>query len=124
PPAEYAVYNNAMTQADPKAKAAGLEQYLTQFPQTSVKEAVLETLMALYSNAPIGDAVKTLDTADRLLQVNPSNVKALYVETLLRKSQADAITDAAAKQATLDSAASYAQKGLVAPKPAGMSDAD
>ena len=124
PAAEYAVYNNAMTQSDPKAKAAGLEQYLTQFPQTSVKEAVLETLMALYSNAPIGDAVKTLDTADRLLQVNPGNIKALYVETLLRKSQADAITDAAAKQAALDSAASYAQKGLVAPKPAGMSDPD
>ena len=29
-----------------------------------------------------------------------------------------------AKQAALDSAASYAQKGLAAPKPACMSDAD
>lgn len=123
PAAEYAVYNNAMTQTDPKAKAAGLEQYLTQFPQTSVKEAVLETLMALYSAPPIGDAAKTLDTADRLLQVNPSSIKALYVETLLHKGQADSITDAAAKQAALDSAASYAQKGLTAPKPAGMDDA-
>src|SRR5436309_3362486 len=47
PAAEYAVYNNAMTQATPQAKAAGLEQYLTQFPQSSVKSTVLEGLMVL-----------------------------------------------------------------------------
>jgi hypothetical protein len=118
---EYAVYNNANTQTDPKAKAAAFEQYLTQFPQSAVKETVLETIMALYSTF---DAAKTLDAADRLLQVNPENIKALYAEALIRKSQADNLTDAAAKQAGLDAAASYAQKGLVAPKPACMSDAD
>ena len=120
--AEYAVYNNAMTQADPKAKVAALEQYLTQFPQSAVKETVLETAMALY--VAIGDAAKTLDAADRLLQVNPSSIKGLYAEALIRKTQADAVTDPAAKQAALDSAASYATKGLAAPKPACMSDAD
>jgi hypothetical protein len=118
---EYAVYNNAMTQTDPKAKAAGLEQYLTQFPQSAVKETVLETAMALYSTF---DAAKTLDAADRLLVVDPKNVKALYAEALIRKSQAGAITDPTAQQAALDSAASYAQKGLAAPKPACMSDTD
>ena len=45
--AEYAVYTNANTQTDPKAKAAALEQYLTQFPQSGVKVFTLETLMAL-----------------------------------------------------------------------------
>ncbi len=122
--AEYAIYNNAMTQTDPKAKAAALEAYLVAYPQTAVQETVLETVMALYSNPPIGDAAKTLDAADRLLRVNPSNIKALYAETLLRNAQAVAVTDAAAKQTALDSAASYATKGLAAPKPTCMSDAD
>jgi hypothetical protein len=110
-----------MTQTTPQAKAAGLEQYLTQFPQSAVKQTVLETLMALYSTF---DAAKTQDAADRLLQVDPTNIKALYAETLLRNSAAQALTDAAAKTAAMDTVASYAQKGLAAPKPKCMSDAD
>jgi tetratricopeptide (TPR) repeat protein len=121
PAPEYAVYNNAMTQTTPQAKAAGLEQYLTQFPQSAVKEAVLETLMSLYSTF---DAAKTQDAADRLLQVDPTDVNALYAETLLRNAQAGAITDLAAKQTAMDTVASYAQKGLAAPAPKCMSDAD
>lgn len=121
PAAEYAVYNNAMTQTTPQAKAAGLEQYLTQFPQSSVKATVLEALMSLYSTF---DAAKTQDAADRLLQVDPTSVKALYAETLLRNGAAGALTDAAAKQAAMDTVASYAQKGLNAPKPNCMTDAD
>jgi hypothetical protein len=121
PAAEYAVYNNAMTQTTPQTKAAGLEQYLTQYPQSAVKQTVLETIMALYAQF---DAAKTLDAADRLLQLDPTNIRGLYVEALVRKSQADAITDPAAKQAALDTAVGYAQKGLAAPKPKGLSDAD
>jgi hypothetical protein len=121
PAPEYAVYNNAMTQTTPQAKAAGLEQYLTQFPQSCVKETVLESIMVLDYQV---DATKALDPADRLLQLDPTNIKGLYVETLVRGAQAASITDPTAQQAALDSAASYGQKGLVAPKPAGMSDAD
>jgi hypothetical protein len=121
PAAEYAVYNNAMTQTDPKAKAAAFEAYLTQFPQSAVKETVLETLMALYSGF---DAAKTQDAADRLLQVDPTSVKALYAETALRTTAASALTDASAKQTAMDTVAGYAQKGLAAPKPKDMSDAD
>jgi hypothetical protein len=118
---EYAVYNNAMTQTDPQAKAAALDQYLTQFPQSAVKETVLETILALYAQT---NAAKAGDAADRLLVVDPNNITALYLETLIHKGQAGSLTDATAKQAALDSAASYAQKGLAAPKQACMSDAD
>jgi hypothetical protein len=121
PAAEFAVYNNAQTQATPQAKAAAFEAYLTQFPQSAVKESVIETLMALYSTF---DAAKTLDAADRLLQVDPTSGGALYAETLLRKAAADALTDATAKQAAMDTVASYAQKGLAAPKPKDKTDAD
>jgi hypothetical protein len=119
--AEYAAYNNAMTQAQPQAKAAAIEAYLTAYPQSAVKQDTLTTLMATYSQF---DAAKTLDAADRVLQLDPNNLQALTFEAYLRKTNADAVTDAAAKQTALDAAAGYAQKGLAAPKPAAMSDAD
>jgi hypothetical protein len=120
-PAEYNAYNSAITQTDPKAKAAALEAYLTAYPQSSVKAAVLEQLMLAYSAF---DPAKTLDAADRLLQVDPNNLRALTFETYFRLTGADAITDPAAKQTALDKAAEYAQKGLAVTKPADTSAAD
>ncbi|HEX3571556.1 MAG TPA: hypothetical protein VHU44_12105 [Acidobacteriaceae bacterium] len=120
-PAEYNAYNSAITQTDPKAKAAALEAYLTAYPQSSVKAAVLEQLMLAYSAF---DPAKTLDAADRLLQVDPNNLRALTFETYFRLTGADAITDPSAKQAALDKAAEYAQKGLAVTKPADTSAAD
>jgi tetratricopeptide (TPR) repeat protein len=115
PPAEYNAYNSAITQTDPKAKAAALEAYLTAYPQSSVKAAVLEQLMLAYSAF---DPTKTLDAADRLLQVDPNNLRALTFETYFR------LTAANGDQAALDKAADYAQKGLSASKPTEMSAAD
>jgi hypothetical protein len=120
-PAEYNAYNSAITQTDPKAKAAGLEAYLTAYPQSAVKAATLEQLMLAYSAF---DPAKTLDAADRLLQVDPNNLRALTFETYFRLTGADSITDPAAKQAALDKAADYAQKGLAATKPADMAATD
>src|SRR5260370_14542426 len=63
-PAEYNAYNSAITQTDPKAKAAALEAYLTAYPQSAVKAATLQPLMRAYSAfAP----AETLAAADRLL---------------------------------------------------------
>jgi hypothetical protein len=120
-PAEYNAYNSAITQATPQTKAPALEAYLAAYPQSSVKESTLEQLMLAYAAF---DPAKSLDAADRLLQVNPNNLRALTFETYFRLSGADAITDPTAKQAALDKAAEYAQKGLAAPKPADMSAAD
>src|ERR1700678_2787231 len=121
-PAEYNAYNSAITQTDPKAKAAALEAYLAAYPQSSVKASVLEQLMGSYSSIP--DAAKTLDAADRLLQVDPNNIRAYVFEVYFRRTSAEQTADAAGKQAGLDKAADYAQKGLAATKPAEMSDAD
>ncbi len=118
--AEYQAYTNAVNTAAPQAKAAAIEAYLTAFPNSCVKLPTMIALMQTYSQT--GDIPKTLDAADRVLQLDPTNLQALYAEALLRKQQADALTDATAKQAGLDAAAGYAQKGLTAPKPAGMSD--
>jgi hypothetical protein len=119
---EYNAYNNAISQTDPAAKAAALEAYLTSYPQSSVKASVLELLMGSYAQANNGP--KALDAADRLLQVAPSNLRALAIETSLLKSQGDQATDPATKQAAYDKAAGFAQRGLSATKPADMADAD
>jgi tetratricopeptide (TPR) repeat protein len=122
PDAEYKPYTDAMNQTTPQAKAAAIEAYLTAFPQSCAKQDTLERLMITYSQT--GDVAKTLDTADRVLQLDPNNLRALYVEAIFRKQSADTLTDPAAKQAALDAAAAAAQKGLAATKPAAMSDAD
>jgi hypothetical protein len=123
--AELTLYNNAMNQSDPKAKAAGIEAYLTAYPNSAVKQEMLGILMAAYGAVP--DIAKALDAADRILQVDPNNLRALYVEAGIRKANADSVTDPAAKQAALDAAAGYAQRGIAAlamPKPANTPDAD
>jgi hypothetical protein len=120
-PAEYKAYNDAISQSTPQTKATALEAYLTQYPQSQVKAAVLEQLMLAYSGF---DQAKTLDAADRLLQVDPNNLRALTFEVYFRKAAADQLTDPAAKQAALDKAAEHAQKGLTVTKPQEMSDDD
>jgi hypothetical protein len=120
--AEYNAYNSAIAQTNPQAKAAALEAYLAAYPQSAVKGSVLEQLMGAYSSIP--DVAKTLDAADRLLQVDPNNLRGYLLEVYFRRQAAEQTTDASAKQAGLDKAADYAQKGLAAQKPADMSDAD
>jgi hypothetical protein len=119
--AEAADYQAAQAATTPQAKAAAYETFLTKYPQSTVKTFALQDLMISYSGF---DPAKTLDAADRLLQVDPNNIRALIFEAYFRNAGADAITDPAAKQTALDAAAGFAQKGLAAPKPTAMTDAD
>jgi len=47
-PAEFNSYQNASTQSDPKAKASALESFLQTYPQSVVKQAVLDSLVDTY----------------------------------------------------------------------------
>jgi len=118
---EYKAYNDADTAATPAAQAAAWEAYLKAYPNSAVKKDALGKLMLAYYNA--NDQTKALDAADRLLQVDPQNFRALFSETILRRTAGDALTDPAAKTAALDKAAGYAQTGLSAGKPSGVDDA-
>jgi hypothetical protein len=118
---EYKLYNAANTAATPAAKAAGFEAYLKAYPNSAVKVDVLNQI--LFADSQTGDEAATLAAADKLLAVDPANLRALTFEVYYRKADADKLTDPAAKQAGLDKAAGYAQQGLSAPKPASM-DAD
>src|SRR5580692_2699102 len=76
-PAEYNAYVGAVQQADPSAKISGLEAFLTQYPNSVMKEDALELLMGTYQQA--GNQAKVIDTANRLLAVNPDSTRALVL---------------------------------------------
>lgn len=123
-PAEYNAYVNAIQQSNPQAKAQGLEAFVQTYPNSVMKEDALEQLMVAYQQA--GDAQKTIDTANRVLQVNPNNIRALAL--LAYNYRAAASQGGPQMQQNLQQAQQYGQKGLQAlqnmPKPDGMSDAD
>src|SRR3984957_9121595 len=120
-PTEYNDYTNAVGQSGP-AKAAAIEGFLTKYPNSVVKNDLLEVLMATYQQS--GDMTKTLATADRLLAADPGNLRALFIEVYNEEARAKAKSSPADAQPLLDKAAAQAQTGLTAPKPAGMADAD
>jgi hypothetical protein len=120
-PTEYNDYTNAVG-SPPAAKAAAIETFLTKYPNSVVKVSLLEALMASYQQT--GDQAKTLSTADRLLAVDPGNLRALFIEVYLEGTQASTKTTPADAQPILDKAAGQAQTGLAATKPADMAQAD
>jgi tetratricopeptide (TPR) repeat protein len=123
-PAEYNAYVTALNQSDPNAKAQALETFLQQYPNSVVKVSALELLMATYQQ--LGNTQKVIDTANRLLQADPSNLRALALLTYLYRQQAEQGGANAAQ--TLQQAAQFAQRGLqaiqTAPKPAELAPAD
>src|SRR5689334_16865274 len=125
-PAEYNAYMSAISAQDPNAKAQALEAFLQQYPNTVVKEETLEQLMAAYQAA--NNAPKMSDAANRLLQVNPNNIRALALLTFVTRSQAAQQTNAQQATQMYCQAGQYGQRGLQAadtmPRPAGVSDAD
>lgn len=120
--AESAEYNYANTQTTEAGKAAAFEAYIKAYPNSAVKEDVLNQI--LFADSQIGDQEATLNAADRLLAIDPHNLRALAFEVYYRRADADKMTDSAAKQAALDKVAQYALKGMNAPKPMDVSDAD
>ena len=122
-PAEYNAYVGAVQQQDANAKISGLEAFLTQYPNSVMKEDALEVLMGAYQQT--NNQAKMLETAQRVLQANPNNLRALALLAYVKRAQAEANQN---PQQNLAEGAQYANKGLealkTAPKPEGTSDAD
>jgi hypothetical protein len=117
-PAEYNAYSLANSQSDPKTKAAALEEFLSKYPNSVAKKAVLDDLLTIYGQT--GNQEKSVETAKKVLQITPNDLRALYTAVAIEKVQCAKSSDAS----TCDDAAALAQKGLDAPKPAGISDED
>jgi len=122
-PAEYNAYNNCVTQTDAKAKGSACESFLQTYPQSIVKKAVLNGLVDAYATY---DQAKTVDAATRLLQIDPNNLKAIYLVVFIKKQQSNQVaTSNPGQQAQLlDDAAALATKGLAATKPDDVKDED
>src|SRR6202034_1781391 len=122
-PAEYNAYVGAIGQKD-AAQISGLEAFLTQYPNSIMKVAALQTLMQDYQQA--GNQQKTLDMATTLVAADTCNVRALTILSYFDRLKAQG-GDANAQQDLVD-AKKYAQQGLDClpkfTKPDGTSDAD
>jgi len=123
-PAEYNAYVGAVQQQDPAAKISGLEAFLTQYPNSVMKQDALEILMGAYQQT--GNQQKMMDTAQKLLQADPNNVRALALLTYTMRARA--LGGGATAQQDLAQAKQYGERGLQAlpsfNKPEGMSDGD
>jgi len=114
-PAEYNAYMGAEGQTDDNAKISGFEAFVTQYPNSSYKVDALEALMAAYQKT--SNQAKVLDTAQRILQIDACNIRALAVTAFTKQAQQK-----------LPDAGQAAEKGLqclpTAAKPDGVSAAD
>jgi hypothetical protein len=123
-PAEYNAYINAIQQQNPAQKAEALEAFLQTYPTSVMKVDAMELLMVSYQQA--GNAQKALDTANRVLQSDPNDVRALAL--LAYNYRMAAAQGGPQMQDNLSKAQQYGQQGLQAlpklQKPTGMSDAD
>jgi len=123
-PAEYNAYVAAIQQKDPTAKISGLEAFLTQYPNSVMKNQALEILMQTYQQS--GNVKKATETAAKLVTVDPCQVPALTLLTYIDRMSAQG-GDPNGKQESAD-AEKYGQQGLDClpkfNKPEGTSDAD
>lgn len=125
-PAEYNAYVGAVQQQDPNAKISGLEAFVTQYPNSVVKKDALEVLMGAYQQTQ--NAAKTGETADRLLQVDPNNMRALALMSYTARVNYQNNQDPAKAAQLAQSMKQYGEKGVAAlpnyTKPENVSDAD
>jgi hypothetical protein len=133
-PAEYNAYVGAVQQSDAAAKVSGLEAFLTQYPNSVMKEDALELLMGAYQQTASqaktpetaqANQAKMLETAQKVLLANPCNLRALALLAYTKQAMATAGQNA---QQNLADAGQSGEKGLqclqTATKPEGTSDAD
>ncbi len=122
-PNEYNAYVNAIQQKDPTGKISALEAFLTQYPNSVMKTTAMELLMNTYLQAQ--NQPKVLDTAQRLLQADACNLRALALLTYLSRGSVSA---GQGLPQSLSDLTKYSNKGLECTgsgqKPAGMSQDD
>ncbi|HEV2987181.1 MAG TPA: hypothetical protein VG759_01975 [Candidatus Angelobacter sp.] len=120
-PAEYNAYIAAMNTQDPAQKAAALDAFLKQYPQTVVRLDGQENKMAAYQAA--NNPAKVKETAREILQENPNHIRSRAIVTAFGRAEATNGNTQSLKEVCEDS-----QKGLQAlpawPKQENMSEAE
>jgi len=107
-PAEYNAYVAAIQQKDNNAKISGLEAFLTQYPNSVMKNQAREILMGTYQQA--NNAKKTMDTATKLVADDTCNLKGLTLLAFFDRALAQNGDPNAAQ--LLTDGKKYGQQGL------------
>lgn len=120
-PNEYNAYISALNTADAAQKAAAMEAFVRQYPQSVVKLDAQEQAMAAYQGA--NNPAKVKEMALAILQDNPNHVRARAIVTAFDRGAATNGDTTALKEGC-----DTAQKGLQGlsswTKPEGMADAE
>jgi hypothetical protein len=115
-------YTNAAGQTDPSAKEVAVNAFLAKYPNSHTGEDLLEQLMGAYVREP--DMGKAIETAVRILSLDPKNLRALFYITYTTKEKALSTGPTEARP-LLDNAARTAKIALGRPsKPDYMSEFD
>ena len=107
-PAEYNAYVAAVQATDPNAKISGLEAFVSQYPNSVMKNQALEILMQTYQQS--NNMKKTMETGTKLVAADPCNVRALTLLAYLDRVSAQG-GDPNAKQLLTDGK-KYGEQGL------------
>jgi tetratricopeptide (TPR) repeat protein len=120
-PNEYNAYISALNTTDPAQKAAAMEAFIKQYPQSVVKLDAQEGAMAAYQGA--NNPAKVKEMALAILQDNPNHIRARAIVTAFDRAAATNGDTTALKDGC-----DAAQKGLQGlsswTKPEGMADAE
>lgn len=106
-PTEYQAYMAALNMQNPAQKAAAMEAFVRNYPDSVVKIDALEHAMAAYQQA--GNTQKVEEIARRILDSEPYNPRALAIITFIDRSKAASGDTAALQESCAD-----ARKGLTA----------
>jgi tetratricopeptide (TPR) repeat protein len=129
-PTEYSAYMTAFSTQDPAAKAAAMDAFVAQYPNSVVKIDALEQAMAAYQQAQIQAVAsqqaqiqaKVIEKARQILALEANNMRALAIVTAIDRAKATEGDTAALKEGC-----GYAQTGLQqlpSWKSEGMPEAD
>ena len=106
-PAEYNAYMTARSTQNPAQKAAAMEAFVRNYPDSVVKIDALEHAMAAYQQ--LGNTQKVEEIARRILDSEPYNPRALAIITFIDRSKAASGDTVALQESCAD-----AGKGLTA----------
>jgi hypothetical protein len=84
--AEKLAYKKAADARDPKQRAAAFEAFIEKYPQSLGKISALQQAVAAYSEA--GDRDKVEQAGERLLALDPQNVRVMALVALQKRNRA------------------------------------
>ncbi len=118
-PAESDAFTHAMSKANPAEHAAAMEAFAAAYPNSPARVEALAQAMAAYQR--LGDQGKVAGTAQRIIEAQPGNLRALAILTAIERDHVNH-GDASALAAMREHAAKGSAELAAWAKPTDMPD--